>query len=59
MATIRLASAVGSTYCGGADGDSRVARTASTLGDQARPGLGLELPRRRSCGDGDQVAHRP
>jgi len=43
MATIRLASVTGSTYCGGADGDSRVARTASTPTTGPGPGPGPEL----------------
>ena len=44
MATIRLASVTGSTYCGCADGDSRVASTAST------PATGQARPPAWSCG---------
>ena len=45
MATMRLASATGSTYCGGADGDSRAASAALTLGHEAWAGLSFAAAR--------------
>ncbi len=59
MATIRLASATWSTYCGGADGDSPGGQNRLNLGSQAGPGLGFELPRRCPRGDGDRIVHWP